>query len=129
MSSVISSTVEPTLCLFNVLHLSESLGPTSSLIRQHAASCSCQTFARALFRLPFATSISGSYPSPRSLATPTMASSADSSETTPLADSNLQLQSYYLTLSSRVGYRLLLGGTQHFGFWDNDTFHSPSRSR
>jgi len=37
---------------------------------------------------------------------------------------NPQLQSYYNTLESRVGYRLLLGGTRHFGFWDHDT-HWP----
>ncbi|KAK0644636.1 S-adenosyl-L-methionine-dependent methyltransferase [Cercophora newfieldiana] len=42
----------------------------------------------------------------------------------PQVNPNPQLQSYYGTLESRVGYRLLLGGTRHFGFWDHDT-HWP----
>ncbi|KAK0616208.1 S-adenosyl-L-methionine-dependent methyltransferase [Immersiella caudata] len=37
---------------------------------------------------------------------------------------NPQLQSYYNTVESRLGYRVLLGGTRHFGFWDHDT-HWP----
>src|SRR5512140_2749891 len=49
-------------------------------------------------------------------------SSADTSETTTLVDHNPQLQTYYQTLESRIGYRLLLGGTRHFGFWDHDTY-------
>ncbi|GIK05231.1 hypothetical protein Aspvir_009335 [Aspergillus viridinutans] len=40
----------------------------------------------------------------------------------PLIDSNPQLQSYYQSLESRIGYRLLLGGTRHFGFYENDTW-------
>ncbi|KAK4442276.1 S-adenosyl-L-methionine-dependent methyltransferase, partial [Podospora aff. communis PSN243] len=39
-------------------------------------------------------------------------------------NANPQLQSYYKTVESRLGYRLLLGGTRHFGFWDHDT-HWP----
>lgn len=35
---------------------------------------------------------------------------------------NPQLQSYYHTLESRIGYRLLLGGTRHFGYYENDTW-------
>ncbi|OJJ45101.1 hypothetical protein ASPZODRAFT_70674 [Penicilliopsis zonata CBS 506.65] len=34
---------------------------------------------------------------------------------------NPQLQSYYTSLESRIGYRLLLGGTRHFGYYDHDT--------
>ncbi|KAK7981744.1 methyltransferase type 11 [Apiospora saccharicola] len=40
----------------------------------------------------------------------------------PEINSNPQLQSYYQSLESRVGYRLMLGGTRHFGFWDHDTY-------
>ena len=39
----------------------------------------------------------------------------------PLINSNPQLQTYYQSLESRVGYRFLLGGTRHFGFYENDT--------
>ncbi|KAI1088213.1 S-adenosyl-L-methionine-dependent methyltransferase [Rostrohypoxylon terebratum] len=44
------------------------------------------------------------------------------SDTTPLINSNPQLQSYYYSLESRLGYRLLLGGTRHFGYWEHDTY-------
>ncbi|KAB8071041.1 S-adenosyl-L-methionine-dependent methyltransferase [Aspergillus leporis] len=40
----------------------------------------------------------------------------------PLININPQLQSYYHSLESRVGYRLFLGGTRHFGFYDKDTW-------
>lgn len=50
------------------------------------------------------------------------ASSPDPSDTTPLVNPNPQLQTYYLSLESRIGYRLLLGGTRHFGYWDHDTY-------
>ncbi|KAK6853468.1 hypothetical protein PG995_010280 [Apiospora arundinis] len=40
----------------------------------------------------------------------------------PEINSNPQLQSYYQSLESRVGYRLMLGGTRHFGYWDHDTY-------
>ncbi|KAK4450369.1 S-adenosyl-L-methionine-dependent methyltransferase [Podospora aff. communis PSN243] len=50
------------------------------------------------------------------------ASSDDPSDTTPLVDPNPQLQTYYLSLESRIGYRLLLGGTRHFGYWSHDTY-------
>ncbi|GAB1318463.1 27-O-demethylrifamycin SV methyltransferase [Madurella fahalii] len=35
---------------------------------------------------------------------------------------NPQLESYYASLESRIGYRLVLGGTRHFGYWDRDTY-------
>jgi sterol 24-C-methyltransferase len=35
---------------------------------------------------------------------------------------NPDLQGYYYSLESRVGYRLMLGGTRHFGYWDHDTY-------
>lgn len=40
----------------------------------------------------------------------------------PLVKDNPQLQSYYHSLESRIGYRLLLGGTRHFGYYENDTW-------
>jgi 2-polyprenyl-3-methyl-5-hydroxy-6-metoxy-1,4-benzoquinol methylase len=40
----------------------------------------------------------------------------------PLIDTNPLLQSYYHSLESRIGYRLLLGGTRHFGFYEDDTW-------
>ncbi|XDG01050.1 hypothetical protein ABKA04_000665 [Annulohypoxylon sp. FPYF3050] len=46
----------------------------------------------------------------------------ETSDTTPLINSNPQLQSYYYSLESRLGYRLLLGGTRHFGYWEHDTY-------
>ncbi|KAK3386896.1 S-adenosyl-L-methionine-dependent methyltransferase [Podospora didyma] len=52
-----------------------------------------------------------------------MASSSNAvSDTTPLVNANPQLQSYYHTFESRIGYRLLLGGTRHFGYWEHDTY-------
>jgi hypothetical protein len=50
------------------------------------------------------------------------ASLPDPSDTTPLVNPNPQLQTYYLSFESRIGYRLLLGGTRHFGYWDHDTY-------
>ncbi|KAJ5219258.1 uncharacterized protein N7498_001357 [Penicillium cinerascens] len=40
----------------------------------------------------------------------------------PLIDKNPQLQSYYHSLESRLGYRLVLGGTRHFGYYEHDTW-------
>ncbi|KAH9895396.1 S-adenosyl-L-methionine-dependent methyltransferase [Xylariomycetidae sp. FL2044] len=48
-----------------------------------------------------------------------MTSSAD---TEPKINPNPQLQSYYFSLESRIGYRFVLGGTRHFGYWDHDTY-------
>ena len=39
-----------------------------------------------------------------------------------LIKDNPQLQSYYHSLESRIGYRLLLGGTRHFGYYEHDTW-------
>ncbi len=52
-----------------------------------------------------------------------VAASPDS-DTPPLVNENPQLQAYYHTFESRIGYRLLLGGTRHFGYWEHDT-HWP----
>ena len=35
----------------------------------------------------------------------------------PLINHNPTLQSYYTSLESRIGYRLFLGGTRHFGYY------------
>jgi ubiquinone/menaquinone biosynthesis C-methylase UbiE len=40
----------------------------------------------------------------------------------PLIDQNPVLQSYYASLESRIGYRLLLGGTRHFGYYEPGTW-------
>jgi len=50
------------------------------------------------------------------------ASSPDLSDPTLLVSPNPQLQTYYLSLESRIGYGLLLGGTRHFPYWDHDTY-------
>lgn len=40
----------------------------------------------------------------------------------PLINPNRSLQDYYASLESRIGYRLVLGGTRHFGYYDTDTY-------
>ncbi|EKV19535.1 MitM [Penicillium digitatum] len=40
------------------------------------------------------------------------------SETQPKINQNPALQSYYASLESRIGYRLILGGTRHFGYYE-----------
>lgn len=40
----------------------------------------------------------------------------------PLINKNKSLQDYYASLESRIGYRLVLGGTRHFGFYSHDTY-------
>ncbi|EKV19534.1 putative methyltransferase type 11 protein [Penicillium digitatum] len=40
----------------------------------------------------------------------------------PLIDNNPMLQSYYHSLESRIGYRIILGGTRHFGYYEHDTW-------
>ncbi|GMG37763.1 unnamed protein product [Aspergillus oryzae] len=47
---------------------------------------------------------------------------APESDREPVINSNPKLQSYYHSLESRIGYRLLLGGTRHFGFYEKDTW-------
>jgi ubiquinone/menaquinone biosynthesis C-methylase UbiE len=44
----------------------------------------------------------------------------DSAE--PLINANPLLESYYESLESRIGYRLVLGGTRHFGYYEKDTY-------
>ena len=41
---------------------------------------------------------------------------------TSLINPNRSLQSYYASLESRIGYRFVLGGTRHFGYYDADTY-------
>lgn len=45
-----------------------------------------------------------------------------SSGQAPLITPNSSLQTYYGSLESRIGYRLLLGGTRHFGYYDVATY-------
>ncbi|CRG91343.1 hypothetical protein PISL3812_08391 [Talaromyces islandicus] len=40
----------------------------------------------------------------------------------PLINPNTKLQSYYQSLESRIGYRFMLGGTRHFGYYDHDSW-------
>ncbi|KAL2134967.1 hypothetical protein VTI74DRAFT_10194 [Chaetomium olivicolor] len=40
-------------------------------------------------------------------------------KTQPKPEANALLRSYYESLESRIGYRLVLGGTRHFGFYKN----------
>lgn len=44
------------------------------------------------------------------------------SDTTPILNPNPQLHAYYESIESRAGYRLVLGGTRHFGYWNHDTY-------
>ncbi|KAL2192791.1 S-adenosyl-L-methionine-dependent methyltransferase [Corynascus similis CBS 632.67] len=46
--------------------------------------------------------------------------STDSTE--PLIDPNPLLKCYYESIESRVGYRLVLGGTRHFGYYEAGTY-------
>lgn len=41
-------------------------------------------------------------------------------DTAPLVE-NKPLQRYYASLESRIGYRLVLGGTRHFGYYPSGT--------
>ncbi|KAJ8103606.1 S-adenosyl-L-methionine-dependent methyltransferase [Lipomyces tetrasporus] len=40
----------------------------------------------------------------------------------PVINANPSLQDYYASLESRLGYRLVLGGTRHFGYYNTDTY-------
>ncbi|KAK0622067.1 S-adenosyl-L-methionine-dependent methyltransferase [Bombardia bombarda] len=42
--------------------------------------------------------------------------------TRPIIDDNRMLESYYMSLESRIGYKLLLGGTRHFGYYKPGTY-------
>lgn len=45
-----------------------------------------------------------------------------SSDEQPRIDHNPLLQSYYASFESRIGYRIVLGGTRHFGYYKSDTW-------
>ncbi|KAI0536829.1 S-adenosyl-L-methionine-dependent methyltransferase [Xylaria digitata] len=47
---------------------------------------------------------------------------SDDEDTEPLINANPQLQTYCYSLESRIGYRLFLGGTRHFGYYEKDTY-------
>lgn len=40
----------------------------------------------------------------------------------PIINDNPAIQDYYYSLESRLGYRLVLGGTRHYAYWDKDTY-------
>lgn len=39
-----------------------------------------------------------------------------------IVDVKPALQAYFQSLESRIGYRLVLGGTRHHGYWKKDTW-------
>jgi hypothetical protein len=41
---------------------------------------------------------------------------------TPMINPNEPLQRYYASLESKIGYRFMLGGTRHFGYYSSDTY-------
>ncbi|KAI1757496.1 S-adenosyl-L-methionine-dependent methyltransferase [Xylaria castorea] len=43
----------------------------------------------------------------------------------PDINPNPRLQSYYASLESVIGYELLLGGTRHFGYYDDPKVYNP----
>ncbi|KAI0440886.1 S-adenosyl-L-methionine-dependent methyltransferase [Xylaria telfairii] len=45
--------------------------------------------------------------------------------TTPEINPNPRLQAYYASLESVIGYDLLLGGTRHFGYYDDPKAYNP----
>ncbi|KAI9643832.1 hypothetical protein NHQ30_007183 [Ciborinia camelliae] len=47
----------------------------------------------------------------------------DLDDTAPLINKNTALQEYYYALESRLGYRLVLGGTRHFGYYEHDQYN------
>ncbi|KAI1365240.1 S-adenosyl-L-methionine-dependent methyltransferase [Xylaria arbuscula] len=53
---------------------------------------------------------------------PSSTSRSGDEDSEPLINANPQLQTYYYSLESRIGYRLLLGGTRHFGYYERDTY-------
>lgn len=58
---------------------------------------------------------------PTDLAAPEANSSTTGADaaTPVIINPNPALQSYYQSLESRIGYRLVLGGTRHFGYYEN----------
>ncbi|KAK9327522.1 S-adenosyl-L-methionine-dependent methyltransferase [Lipomyces starkeyi] len=44
------------------------------------------------------------------------------SDQEPRINPNRLLQNYYASLESRIGYRLMLGDTRHYGYYDVDTY-------
>jgi sterol 24-C-methyltransferase len=52
-----------------------------------------------------------------------MAIDSDFDESAPLINKNEALQDYYYALESRIGYGIVLGGTRHFGYYEQDTYN------
>ncbi|EMR89691.1 hypothetical protein ACHAP3_000735 [Botrytis cinerea] len=47
----------------------------------------------------------------------------NTARTKPIINENNTLQEYYHKLESRIGYRLVLGGTRHFGYYERDKYN------
>ncbi|OAA69118.1 Methyltransferase type 11 [Cordyceps fumosorosea ARSEF 2679] len=53
---------------------------------------------------------------------PTSTQTSTTAPNEPIINNNPAVQSLYASLESRIGYRLVLGGTRHFGYWEKDTW-------
>lgn len=82
------------------LHWSRSSKPSPCACAYHFFDCSASTF-------------------------PNMSSDG----TEPLINKNPTLQNYYASLESRIGYRLFLGDTRHFGYYRTPSFPLPNQWR
>ncbi|XWX00207.1 hypothetical protein V2A60_008227 [Cordyceps javanica] len=52
----------------------------------------------------------------------TSTTTVPASKNEPIIDDHPAVQTLYQSLESRIGYRLVLGGTRHFGYWEKDTW-------
>lgn len=52
---------------------------------------------------------------------------AAASKNEPIIGDHPAVQTLYQSLESRIGYRLVLGGTRHFGYWDTDTWRMEQK--
>ena len=51
-----------------------------------------------------------------------MSSTTETQTAKPVINDNPALQGLYKSAESRIGYKLLLGNTRHFGYWEKDTW-------
>ena len=49
-------------------------------------------------------------------------SSTQTTEAEAIMTDNVALRAYYESWDSRIVYQVIMGGTQHFGYWDKDTY-------
>ncbi|KAJ2892741.1 hypothetical protein MKZ38_009426 [Zalerion maritima] len=52
----------------------------------------------------------------------TLGLTSQGQDTEPGLDIKTRVLNYYNSLESRLGYKLVLGGTRHFGYWERDTY-------